>query len=53
MNENNKSKVFAVRLKPDIVREVDEYKIENDYESDTEALLKIIRRGLEAIRGSK
>jgi hypothetical protein len=53
MNETNKSKVYAIRLKQDIAKEIDEYKTANGYESDTEPLLKIIKAGLEAIRDSK
>jgi hypothetical protein len=53
MNETNKSKVFAIRLKPDIAKEIDEYRIAKGYESDTEPLLHIIKLGLEAIREGK
>jgi hypothetical protein len=53
MNETNKSRVYAIRLKQDIASQIDEYKTANGYESDTEPLLKIIKLGLEAIKESK
>ena len=53
MNKSNTSKVYAIRLKQDLVSQIDEYKIARGYDSDTEPLLKIIKKGLEAIRESE
>jgi len=53
MNKTSSSKVYAIRLKQDLVEQIDEYKTAKGYDSDAEPLLKIIKRGLEAIRASE
>jgi hypothetical protein len=50
---NEKSKPYAIRLKPDVVRQIEEFKAANGYDSDVEPLLKIILKGLEAIKRSE
>jgi hypothetical protein len=47
------SRVYAIRLKQDIVNQIDEYKKRMGYESEAEPLIKIIIAGLEAIREGK
>jgi metal-responsive CopG/Arc/MetJ family transcriptional regulator len=49
MSKTSTSKVYAIRLKQDLVSKIDEYKAAKGYESDAEPLLKIIKKGLEAI----
>jgi hypothetical protein len=53
MSKTSASKVYAIRLKQDLVSQIDEYKIARGYDSDAEPLLKIIKKGLEAIKGSE
>jgi len=53
MNKRSTSKVYAIRLKQDLVSEIDEYKTARGYDSDTEPLLKIIKKGIEAIKRSE
>jgi len=53
MNKTSTSKVYAIRLKQDLVSQIDEYKIAKGYDSDAEPLIKIIKKGLEAIKVSE
>jgi hypothetical protein len=47
------SRVYSIRLKREIVSEIDEYKKRMGYESEAEPLIKIITAGLKAIREGK
>jgi metal-responsive CopG/Arc/MetJ family transcriptional regulator len=53
MSKTSESKVYAIRLKHELVSQIDEYKAAKGYESDAEPLMKIIRKGLEAIKQSE
>jgi len=49
MSKTSTSKVYAIRLKSDIVSQIDEYKKRMGFESEAEPLIKILKKGLEAI----